>query len=754
MSSTITARHRRLLLASSLIVPIMSLGIAGARAQTPPSEQLPPVEVNAPTDQNRTRAKPTYDEGSGARRVAPNSTPSNNPNPAAGTGVNSASQGGGPGGGGAPVRQFAGIVGTSATVITAEEIAHSPAQTLQEIIAQTPGVQLTTLFGGVNGAQTNVDLRGFGAFATANTLVLINGRRLNDIDMAGVDLSTIPLNSIERIEITRGNSGAVLYGDNAVGGVINIVTKTGAGGPPVAIRGEAGAGSFNQRMAAVSAATNFGPWSTSFYGNGIKSDGYRVNNVLDQRNAVGNIQYSTPDLTAFLTLSGDDQKLGLPGGRLVDPSIGLNELATDRRGTSTPFNYANKQGANVTAGFTKSLWNGVDLIVDGGVRDKKQQAGFFGSDIAIPFNYVDTHLQTWSITPRLSIKNLMFGMPSTILTGIDYYDATYHSDRPEFRGAPPIHVYDLSQQTLAGYWQHTIGLLPSTDFSYGARVQNTRLSARDRYDPTAPGAFDIQANPLDSSETQYALHVGLEHRLNNVFSVFGRAARAFRTPDVDERVASGPSFDPVLFTPIPQTFKLKTQTSNDVELGYRIKDGPFQMQTSIYNMDLENEIHFDPVNFFNYNLDPTRRYGVETATSLRLSDTLLVRGGAAYTRAVFREGPNMGNDVPLVSRFTANGGVTWNVWEKYFVVDATVRYWRDRFMDNDQPNRQKPIPGDATVDFKLSGEYQHFFWSLSVNNLFNALYYDYAIASAFTDGRFSAYPLPGRTYMVKAGATF
>ena len=184
---------------------------------------------------------------------------------------------------------------------------------MQEIIAQTPGVQLTSLYGGVNGAKTSVDLRGFGAFATSNTLVLINGRRLNDVDMAGVDFSTIPRDSIERIEITSGNSGAVLYGDNAVGGVINIVLKNGVGGPPVAIRAEAGVGSFNTRMASVSAATNFGPWSTSFYGNGIKSDGYRVNNALDQRNGVGNLNYTTPGLTAFLTLSGDDQKLGFPG---------------------------------------------------------------------------------------------------------------------------------------------------------------------------------------------------------------------------------------------------------------------------------------------------------------------------------------------------------------------------------------------------------------------------------------------------------
>ena len=679
--------------------------------------------------------------------------------PTPGTGANVASQGTGQGGSGTSVRQFPGIVGTASTVITAEEIAHSPAQTLQEIIGQVPGVQLTNLFGGVNGAGTTVDLRGFGAFATANTLILINGRRLNDIDMNGVDLSTIPRDSIERIEITRGNSGAVLYGDNAIGGVINIVTKTGVGGPPVAIRGEAGVGSFNQRMASISAATNYGPWSTSFYGNGINSDGYRVNNALDQRNGIGNIQYSTPDLTAFLTLSGDDQKLGLPGGRLVDPSVGLNELVTNRRGTSTPFDYANKQGANVTAGFTKSLSNGVDLIVDGGVRDKKQQAGFFfGPDTSVPLNYVDTDLRTWSFTPRLSVKNSIFGLPSSILTGIDYYDATYHSERPQFKGAPPIHVYDLTQQTVGGYWQQTVGLLPTTDFAYGARVQNTSLSARDRLNNPADCALSFscsaQAFPLDSSETQYALHLGFEHRLNDVFTVFGRAARAFRTPDVDERVSTGPGFDP-FFNALPQNFQLKTQTSHDVELGYRIKNGPFQMQTSIYTMDLENEIHFDPVNFFNVNLDPTRRYGGETAASYRVSDTLLLRGGAAYTRAVFREGPFTGNDVPLVSRFTASGGVTWNVWQNYFVVDATVRYWGDRFMDNDQVNRRGPlIPADATVDFKLSGAYEHFFWSLSVNNLFNALYYDYAVASTFTDGKFSAYPLPGRTYMLKAGATF
>ena len=606
MSSTPATRQRRFWLASSFLIPIASLGMSGAQAQQVPAEQLPPIEVTSPTDPNRTRARPTYDEGSVSRRVVPAAAPSTGTSPAAGTGSNTASQGVSQGAGGSSGQQFPGIVGTASTVITAEEIAHSPQQTLPEIIAQVPGVQLQSFFGGVNGAKTSVDIRGFGAFATANTLILINGRRLNDIDMAGVDLSTIPRDSIERIEITRGNSGAVLYGDNAVGGVINIVLKNGVGGPPVAMRAEAGVGSFNQRLANLSATTNYGPWSTSFYGNAIKSDGYRENNALDQRNGVGNLNYTTPDLKAFLTVTGDDQKLGLPGGRLVDPSIGLNELVTNRRGAATPFDYGNQQGASATAGFTKTILNGVDLIVDGGVRKKDTQSGFFG---AVPFasplpsfssTYNDASLQTWSITPRLSVKNSIFGMPSQILTGIDYYDATFHQDRGAFKGLAPTNIYDLSQQTLAGYWQHTVGLLPTTDFSYGARIQNTSLSARDRYDPNAPGCAmffncGAQASPLDSNETQYALHVGAEHRFTNTFSVFGRAARAFRTPTVDERVASGPAFGPPpFFLPIPGDFGLKTQTSHDIEGGFRVKSGGFQMQTSIYNMDLENEIHFNP----------------------------------------------------------------------------------------------------------------------------------------------------------------
>src|SRR5262245_128325 len=430
-----------------------------------------------------------------------------------------------------------GITGTSTSVITAEEIARSPSQSLQDILSREPGIQVTNLFGAVNGARSTVDMRGFGAAASNNTLILIDGRRLNDLDLAAVDLAAIPRNSIERIEITRGNSGAVLYGDGAVGGVINIVTKSGVAQPP-RLRAEAAVGSFNYREGNVSGGWSSGPWSASFYGIGIGSDGYRVNNAYRQLSGIGDIRYTYEQGSAYFNITGDDQYLGLPGGRRVDPVAGLNQLVTDRRGATTPFDFADKQGWSVTAGVTRMLAPWAELIVDGGVRQKNQKAAFFFATPTMattdPLNAVDSVLTTSSITPRVKLNGIAGGMRWDATAGIDFYYSDYGSDRSLFLGASPINRYDLTQSSLAGYWQQTVAVLPSTDLSAGARLQNTRVKARGTFDPDAPGGTScffgfcfpngVAPIPLNHQETNYALHLGFEHRFNPNLAVFGRAA--------------------------------------------------------------------------------------------------------------------------------------------------------------------------------------------------------------------------------------
>ena len=81
------------------------------------------------------------------------------------------------------------ITGASTSVITADDIEKAPAQNLPDILAQSAGVQVMHVLGGPTGTQDMVDLRGFGAFAQSNVLVLLNGRRFQDFDLQGMRAS-------------------------------------------------------------------------------------------------------------------------------------------------------------------------------------------------------------------------------------------------------------------------------------------------------------------------------------------------------------------------------------------------------------------------------------------------------------------------------------------------------------------------------------------------------------------------------------
>lgn len=655
------------------------------------------------------------------------------------------------------------VAGASTTVITAADIERSPSQSLPDILSQAAGVQVMHAGGSPTGVNDLVDLRGFGAFAQSNVLVLVNGRRYQDFDLQGFDYSVIPLNSIERIEITRGNSGTVLYGDGAVGGVINIITKSSPQGG-FSSRVEAIGGSYGYGQVRASTAGTSGPWSISAFANAVTSDGYRDNSDLRLGNALGTLKYKGLGWGSYLTLSVDSQRQNLPGTLPNLPIIYPITLATPRAST-TPFDWASKKDFNAIGGFTRTLDSGADLVIDGGIRRKYQQSLFysyfnppafvFDPSTAVPANFADTVMTTTSFTPRIDWAHRLFGPPGKLLTGFDFYNTQYNSDRSQDEGLPAFHSYDIRQTTAALYAMNTSSVRPDFDISFGGRVQYNLIKGTDDYnaavDPNAGFyATSPQAPPVDRDEWQYAAHLGYEYRIAPAFTLFGRVARAFRLPNADERIAAGNAFGVVL----PASLDLRTQTSYDVENGVRVKSDAFAFESTAYIMRLNNEIHFIPALFANVNLDPTQRIGWENSASYRLAEDFRVRGGVTYLRATFRDGPNEGNDIPLVSRWSGNAGFAWAVWRELATLDVNVRYFGKRRMDNDQPNTQPLIPAAATVDVKLGGKYRNFFWSVAALNLFDKKYYDYAIASATIPGYFNAYPQAGRTFMVSAGATF
>ncbi|HUX20781.1 MAG TPA: TonB-dependent receptor [Spirochaetia bacterium] len=105
------------------------------------------------------------------------------------------------------------------TTISSSQIMQSAAPNLAEVIQQIGGIQVNGY--GAEGSLKTASIQGA---TSSQVLVLLNGVRLNSSQDGLVDLSQIPLDSIERIEIVRGGDSA-LYGTNAIGGVINIITK-------------------------------------------------------------------------------------------------------------------------------------------------------------------------------------------------------------------------------------------------------------------------------------------------------------------------------------------------------------------------------------------------------------------------------------------------------------------------------------------------------------------------------------------------
>jgi vitamin B12 transporter len=127
------------------------------------------------------------------------------------------------------------------TVIHAEEIARSGAGSVADVLQRQRGIEITR--NGSAGASTSVFLRG----ANSNgVVVLLDGVRIGSATSGVAAWNAVPLSAIERIEIVYGPL-STLYGADAIGGVIQIFTRKGEGGP--AVGASAGVGSNATRSA-------------------------------------------------------------------------------------------------------------------------------------------------------------------------------------------------------------------------------------------------------------------------------------------------------------------------------------------------------------------------------------------------------------------------------------------------------------------------------------------------------------------------
>jgi outer membrane receptor protein involved in Fe transport len=125
----------------------------------------------------------------------------------------------------------------SLTIITEDEIRLSGAATVPEILRRVPGIDVAEM----NPSDTNISFRGFNRRLANKVLVLVDGRSVYEDFLGGTfwPIIDVSIPDIQRIEVVRG-PGSALYGANAFAGVINIITKSGAGDTGVRLFGQGG----------------------------------------------------------------------------------------------------------------------------------------------------------------------------------------------------------------------------------------------------------------------------------------------------------------------------------------------------------------------------------------------------------------------------------------------------------------------------------------------------------------------------------
>lgn len=642
----------------------------------------------------------------------------------------------------------------SVTVIDAGDIEKSAARTLPELIATQAGLTMRDLFGN-NAASTSVDLRGFGATATQNTLILVDGRRVTDIDLSGVQWAAIPLSSVERIEILRG-AGAVLYGDGATAGVVNIITRS-----PLRQ---------GRRFEAYGRAASYDTVEGQLYGStagealgvnaalhGYESDGYRRNNRNALHNSSVNLRWGPGESYLDLRAGTDRQSLRLPGARFVQPSIGLDEYATDPRGAQTPLDWSRREGERFGASFVTRL-GAAELNLGADWRDKNQRAYFDQGGFP---TYRDDDLEMTALTPRARVPFELGGLRHQLTLGADWIRWRYDSRRSDLprNVSQPINRVRIQRDNEAFYVQDSVALSGATLATAGWRTERVEYRASDAFDPTAPGgAFGTGAPAAAARQSEHAWELGLRHALAPAWSLFARAGRSFRFVGADEIYENDASF-------AAEFQILRPQTARTTEAGAEWRSRRARLRGALFQTDVEDEIHLDPftAGVGNTNLPPSRRRGVELDGDWRLGRSVSLFGAYAYTDAKFREGAFAGgafaigtdlsiagNQVPLVPEHKLNLGVAWDI-DARTRLSATLTALSEQFMDNDEPNSLgTKIPAYGVADVKLARDFGWGRVALAVSNLFDEEYYTYAVRSPFTADRYAVYPLPGRTFSVAA----
>ncbi|TAM37872.1 TonB-dependent receptor [bacterium] len=634
---------------------------------------------------------------------------------------------------------------SDASVISTSYIKNSNAKSVVEVLRSIPGVAVRDYYG--NGTQASVDIAGFGEQAALNVLVLVDGRRLNDIDLSGADWSQIYLDQVERIEIIRGGSGGVIYGDNASSGVINIITKKGSGKPKVNLGIVYGSYDMNkQRLSLGGGIDN----KLSYYLSGERdsTNGYRNNSFYKAGNFTSNLEYKfSNELSASFNSGFNASTYGLPGA-LFQTDIDQHNRRYARFGDD----HANKKDYYFLMGPKINLSDMGTLDMGFSFRHKNNDSYYLTSMKSSDFGGVQRDaVTTLGLTPKYVLGNSIVNHDNKFIMGIDYYRSDYHSNSFALSNNSLVNFTGIRKTSLSSYLQDEFSIFEKLALVGGYRYEAVRY-AFNFHDSPIPPTLPSPDQDTKLRANQWASNYGLVYTYQEDSSLFLDAGRSYRFPEIDEFNFFDSNFARQLNT------DLKSQSAITYQAGVRHKfSDRIRASFSLFRMNVKDELYFNATGGAtgfgqNENYDKTVHEGIDSSLDIKLNDLVILSGTYTFTNAYFDGGPFDKNKIPLVPQHKGSIGLRF-LLPNNITLNVIDTYVGKKYALNDQANAYSQLNGYLVVDTNLSWRHKDLTVTFAINNLLDKQYSEYA-GVQLSDGARFYYPSPERNFTLKAEYTF
>jgi outer membrane cobalamin receptor len=620
------------------------------------------------------------------------------------------------------------LVPASTTVLPAATILTLPAVNFGNIVSFLPGFSVAQ--GEFHAGRPVLSARGFFGGGEADyVLLLVDGVPVTDAESGLIDWPVVTASSIRTVEAMRG-PGASMYGDSAVGGVLQVLTNRGQG-----TYANMSAGSFGTYLADGSSGRRFGRGGFDVSAAARRTRGFSQHSAARELIGGASVDGHVGASTWRWTGSGNNRRREDPGAsplQTVRSDLTLSDSVyrfddSQRHGFATSF-VLQRVGGERT-GLVRVYASTRDdaavrtILLAPGLPDRRQRT--------ITSNGIGGTAQggsTFGARGRATVQVGLDLARDQLTTAYLPVSNTGQlgSDGPQVEG----------HRVRAGMFAAS---------SWDA-VSRLRVTGALRWDHVGDRGFNAPAT-FSGNHHAWSPRIGVTlHALDaGNLAVFAQAARAFKAPTLDQLFDPRPFPDFRGGTFTISNVALRPQRATNVEAGVS-GNSHFNWSALAYRMNVEDEIDFDIRTFSYGNIGRSRHIGVELEGNGRVSTWLQPSAAYAWTHVEDAESGNQLKNVPRhVFVLASSVTLPWHLGAYARFRHASGAYFDDA--------NSVPIRGPSTLDLRIRRTFGRQTIFVDAVNLANNHYEEYGFTLTDFAGRVVPYAYAGAPRALRVGVS-